>query len=294
MARLHKQLSDICQRNKDGSFATQSNRFRTLQMFADQLKKSGFDVKKMQAIDLKGRHVNALLAAWKSDNVTTGTIKNRMAVLRWWAEKINNKGAVKSNEDLGIERRIFVTNDDKGATLKDLDLSKVSKHVETSLKLQDAFGLRREEAMKFQASYALQGQSVEVVKEIKIKGSWAKGGRERTVPITNEKQLKVLKEAQIVCNGGSLIPRERSYKEHVKVFERETSEAGLGRTHGLRHNYAQDRYLELMGIECPSRGGSNLAPELKEKDRQVRQLISEELGHNRINITSVYLGSWSK
>jgi hypothetical protein len=30
------------------------------------------------------------------------------------------------------------------------------------------------------------------------------------------------------------------------------------------------------------------------KDKEIRMLISEELGHSRINITSVYLGSWSK
>ena len=33
---------------------------------------------------------------------------------------------------------------------------------------------------------------------------------------------------------------------------------------------------------------------LEQKDKEIRMLISEELGHSRINITSVYLGSWSK
>jgi hypothetical protein len=33
---------------------------------------------------------------------------------------------------------------------------------------------------------------------------------------------------------------------------------------------------------------------MKVKDKEIRMLISEELGHSRINITSVYLGSWSK
>ena len=37
-----------------------------------------------------------------------------------------------------------------------------------------------------------------------------------------------------------------------------------------------------------------LTVEEKEKDAAIRLQISEELGHSRINITSVYLGSWSK
>ncbi len=58
---------------------------------------------------------------------------------------------------------------------------------------------------------------------------------------------------------------------------------------------AQARYFELMGFQCPAVGGSReLTVEEKEKDAAIRLQISEELGHSRINITSVYLGSWSK
>jgi hypothetical protein len=30
------------------------------------------------------------------------------------------------------------------------------------------------------------------------------------------------------------------------------------------------------------------------KDKEIRMLISQELGHGRIGVTSIYLGSWSK
>lgn len=50
-----------------------------------------------------------------------------------------------------------------------------------------------------------------------------------------------------------------------------------------------------MNIPCPAVGGHReLSAQEKEKDRIVRLQISEELGHSRINITSIYLGSWSK
>ena len=39
------------------------------------------------------------------------TIKNRMVVLRWWAEKMGNPGAIMSDENLVLERLIAPTPD---------------------------------------------------------------------------------------------------------------------------------------------------------------------------------------
>lgn len=268
-----------------------------LKLFTEQLARNGYDVKTMSPKDLKGRHVNKLLEQWRKDGVSTGTIKNRMVAVRWWAEKVGNSGAVKDNATYKIENRIYVTNENKSISLKDLDLSKTDANIAQSLRLQDAFGLRREESMKFQPEYALDGQKIENAQYIRLKDSWTKGGRPRTIPITHEKQRQELKNAyaQAVKNGGSMIPKEKSYKSHKAHFEAVTHALEVGQTHGLRHGYAQTRYRALMGFDCPAVGGSRvLSAEEKVKDKEIRMLISEELGHSRINITSVYLGSWSK
>ena len=107
MAQLHNDLFAMCDRNRDGSFATQSNRRAILRQFADELARAGFNIKKMEAKDLKGRHVGALLRHWQSEGLAISTIKNRMAVLRWWAEKIGNPGAVKSNDELNILKNLL-------------------------------------------------------------------------------------------------------------------------------------------------------------------------------------------
>ena len=293
MARLHQQLKNLCARNRDGSFATQANRRAMLVMFADQLGRIGFNANQLGAADLKGRHVNALLRTWRAEGVTDATIKNRMSVIRWWAEKVNNAGAVKSNAELGIGNRAYVTNTDKSIGFERVDFSKFDAHVAQSLRMQDAFGLRREESMKFQPEYALQGQSVETATEIHIKGSWSKGGRERVIPVTNDKQREVLRFVAALAGKGSLIPHEKTYKTHLATFEAQTHAQGIGRTHGLRHGYAQTRYRELMGFDCPSKGEQRkLSDEEKRRDFQARLMISQELGHNRVAITSVYLGSW--
>lgn len=294
---LEYQFNQMCNKHREGSHATQANRRAMLKMFAEQLKACGYNTHRMTPNDLKGRHVNKLLELWRKDGVSTGTIKNRMVVLRWWAEKVGNSGAVQSNDTYNIEKRVYVTNRDKSVSLKDLDLSKIDENIAQSLRLQDAFGLRREESMKFQPEYALDGQTIDNAKYIILKGSWAKGGRPRTIPITSEKQRHELRNAYALAvkNGGSMIPKEKSYKTHLASFERVTSALGVGQTHGLRHGYAQTRYLELMGFDCPAVGGSrSLTADEMAKDKEIRMLISQELGHGRIGVTSIYLGSWSK
>ena len=294
---LEYQFDQLCNKHRSKSHTTQANRRSMLKLFAQQLAKNGYDTRNMSPSDLKGRHVNKLLEQWRKDGVSTATIKNRMAVVRWWAEKVGNAGAVKDNDTYKIEKRVYVTNENKSVSLHDLDLSKVDQNIAQSLRLQDAFGLRREESMKFQPAYALDGQTIDNAKYIRLKDSWTKGGRPRTIPITNEKQRQELKNAYALAvkNGGSMIPKEKSYKSHKSNFESVTHALGVGQTHGLRHGYAQTRYLELMGFDCPAVGGSrSLSADEFAKDKEIRMLISEELGHSRINITSVYLGSWSK
>ena len=179
--------------------------------------------------------------------------------------------------------------------MSDLDLSKIDPFIAQSLRLQNAFGLRREESMKFQPCYALDGQAIENAKYIRLKSSWTKGGRARTIPIFSEKQRQELRNALALVQNGSLIPPRKTYKTHLSSFETVTHQLGVGRTHGLRHGYAQERYFSLMNFQCPAVGGHReLSSQEKEKDKVVRMQISEELGHSRLNITSIYLGSWSK
>lgn len=63
--------------------------------------------------------------------------------------------------------------------------------------------------------------------------------------------------------------------------------------HGLRHHYAQNRYLTLTGWKAPAAGGISsreLTPLQRSQDRIARQIISRELGHERTQITATYLG----
>ena len=286
MDDLTHTLRALCRRNRDGSHATQADRQRTLMLASRQLREAGF--RQMRAIALKGRHVDVLIERWKAENLSAGTLKNRIAHLRWWAEKVGRAGIIPAdNTQLAIPTRQFVTNEDKGCAL-DGKLERVSDpYVRMNLSVQAAFGLRREESIKFQPSYADRGD------HIALKGSWTKGGRPRTVPITTAEQRAVLNQAHQLAGGGSLIPPHKTYIQQRHAYDGQCKAAGLGRMHGLRHRYAQARYEALTGWKCPAAGGPvarALTPAQRVLDFVARQTISHELGHERPQITAVYLG----
>ena len=261
MRDLNYELKKLCLRNSDGSYATQYARERILTMIANQLHEMGFQ--HMQATSLKPKHVQALVERWKAESLSPGTIKNRMTELRWWAEKIAKQNVIaRDNEHYGIAKRQYVTNVSQSRELTTGDLAKVTDpYTHLSLRLQAAFGLRREESIKIRPQWADDGD------RLVLKASWTKGGREREIPMT--------------------------YVEQLQRFKAQCMAAGIQHVHGHRHQYAQERYRELTGWACPAKGGPTsrqLTPDQKMADRQARETVSEELGHGRVQVTAIYCG----
>lgn len=286
MDDLSFDLMQMCRHNRDGSYTTQYQRSRTLRAMAVQLRELGY--KSMRARSLKPKHVHALVTHWRDQGLSSGTMKNRLSFIRWWAEKVDKASVVpRDNVALGVDNRTYVTNIDKSVEL-DQRLDSISDpRVRVSLELQRAFGLRREESIKFSPTYADRGD------RIVLKASWTKGGRAREIPVRTAHQREVLERAYQIAGTGSLIPAERSYVQHLKVYERHTADAGFSKLHGLRHAYAQERYQELTGWAAPLAGGPKsreLSPQQRATDREARMTVSRELGHGREEITSVYLG----
>ena len=218
-----------------------------------------------------------------------GTKKNLAAHLRWWARHVDRPWVVpRSNAQLGIVNRRYVTNEDKTRVL-DERLDRVTDpHARMSLRLQEAFGLRREEAIKFNPAYADRGN------RLVLKASWCKGGRPREIPIRAAQQRRTLDAAHRLAGNGSLIPPQRKFHEQRDVYVKQVTRAGFDRMHGLRHAYAQRRYQELAGWPCPIAGGpprKSIRGGRREADRKARQTIAREMGHGRIEVVARYLGN---
>lgn len=238
---------------------------------------------------LKPKHVEALVAQWKEEGLSVGTMKNLMTAVRFWAEYIGKENVVRpSNSDYGIDDRVLVTNESKATEVTDAHLSRVTDPgTFMSLRLLQAFGLRREESIKIRPAWADLGD------RLRLKDSWTKGGKYREIPISTAEQRLVLDEARVLAGEGSLIPASMRYKDQLNRFKSQCQQAGIANVHGQRHRYAQKRYEMLTGWKPPACGGpvsKELTPEQKARDRAVRLQISKELGHEREQITAVYLG----
>ena len=245
---------------------------------------------------LKPKHIHILVDYWKKQNKNPGTIKNYMSKLRKLAVLLDKRNLIKpSNDDYQISRRNYKPTYNKA--INQLDLTKCTDPmIRLSLEAQSLFGLRREESLKLILSEASQG------KYLRIKPSWTKGGIGRTLEITNDEQRQWLGNAiQQVTVGQSLIPKDRTYKQHLSHYQAQVKAMGVCKLHGLRHAYAQRRYYELTkefdsdgkGLICPIAGGKptkSLSSDEKAIDRRAREIISRELGHSRLAITKIYLG----
>ena len=287
MRDLNFELKQICRRNRDGSYATQRDRERVLTLVATQLHEQGY--RHLTAASLKPKHVDALVERWKAEDLATGTIKNRLAELRWWAEKIGKQNVLaRDNEHYGIGKRQYVTNVSKARELVPEALAKVTDpFTQMSLRLQAAFGLRRAESIKICPAWADRGE------RLALKDSWTKGGRARDIPIRNAELRQLIDEAKALAGRGSLIPAGQTYVEQLRRFEYQCTAAGVHRVHGHRHQYALTRYQELTGWPAPAAGGprsKHLNSEQRSFDHAARLMISAELGHDRAQITALYLG----
>lgn len=193
MRDLNHDFKLLCQRNRDGSMATQHDREVILSLVADQLHEGGFHHLRAQGVRTK--HIDYLVERWHAEGIAAGTFKNRMSALRWLAEKIGKQNIVRrDNASYGIPQRKYVSNISKARTLDGGQLSSVTDpYTAMSLRLQATFGLRREESIKVRPDWADRGDVLH------LKASWAKGGRERDVPIINAMQRQVLEEAKTLA-----------------------------------------------------------------------------------------------
>ncbi len=199
MGALKNELHKLCADNRDGSYATRADRLGVLLLCEEQLRDGGYGFKRARG--LKPRHVEHLVQRWLGESLSVGTIKNRMAVLRWWAAKCGKASIIpRDNTLLGIPER----KGSQGGRAKPLDLDKLAlvacPRMRMSLRLMAAFGLRREEALKFRPRLADAGDC------ITLQPSWTKGGRPRTVPLLTQRQRALLDEAAELAGNDSPYP----------------------------------------------------------------------------------------
>ncbi|NNB71622.1 integrase domain-containing protein [Pseudomonas fluorescens] len=126
-----------------------------------------------------------------------------------------------------------------------------------------------------------------------------KGGRSgasapRWIAVTDQIRGALDKAWEASPSGSrNLLAPNESYKDFMQAVVRPARdilhEHGLKGFHELRAAYACERYEQLTGFPAPVNGAGGHQKD-RELDQRARQQISHELGHNRIDVVSAYIG----
>lgn len=296
MNELEHDVLGALRRNRSGSESTKANRRDLTMRFANRV---GHQFRGLKLANVKREHVDWYLSYLTTTRsartgrvLEAGTQKNNLAAVRWLLATIGKQNLLPAtNGKLGIKRRVYVTNISKAINVTDEVIEEIAahdQHAAISILLSREFGLRIEESMK------IIPQQANAETMLRLQGSWTKGNVPRTVPILRDSQRVAIRRAGDLAGGNSLIPAGLLYVEHLRSSRNLYNRFGIHENHGLRHQYAQLRFRDLAGFECPARGGP-MRDAMSEKqyqlDRSVRKTVSRELGHSRISVTSIYLGS---
>jgi integrase len=204
--------------------------------------------------------------------------------------------SVSPTRECGIAERSSIRSEAPGALDREayeraLDAvrEQLGERAAAVVELAREFGLRSKEASLLDARAAL---AEALSKGVISVSEGTKGGREREVPITSQKQLDALSRAsEAQGSDRSMIPHDQSWKTWREGTLRDAREIVRGYTgeglHGLRSAYACERYEALTGSPAPVAGGE--VPD-RALDREARSIIAEELGHSRIDVTNEYMG----
>jgi len=199
--------------------------------------------------------------------------------------------SISSTKDCGISKRSHIREDAPAALDRNTYQERLASVQEVAsprgvalCELARNLGLRSKEASLLDAKAAL--------KEATERGSiridqGTKGGRGRELPITSQEQINTLKlAAHAQGSARAVMPPDQNWKQWREGELRTVREA-MGGLHELRSAYACERYAEITEHSAPCAGGKILD---RDVDRGARLVISEELGHGRIDIAAEYLG----
>lgn len=295
LAAVLKQHNGAKQDGTVASYATQDKRADVLYAGFKELRQLGYRLDAVQS--LRGKHVDALVQGWHMRGLSASTIQNSLSVFRTFSEWIGKSGMVQRVEHYlgaGVAVRTSIASQDRSWSAQGIDIAARIEQVRAKdarvalqLELQAAFGLRAREAMQLRPHIADRGAYLSVT-------HGTKGGRDRVEPIRTPEQRALLERAKTFCatpSSSTSDPHRKlhQWKNHYYQVVRScgiTRKDGIT-SHGLRHQYANDRYKALSGADSPVRGGAAVD---QAADQAARLIIAEELGHSREGVTIHYLG----
>lgn len=278
---LERQIDKIAKHNRQGSFKTKERYHQANKQFCKHVAEK-FSTQKFS--NISNKHVESYIGEMKSKGLAPSTIKTNVAAVRFYHDKCSyarNQLAEKFDIDkrqFGGVDRTWSDKEVNGMVNYAKELGQ--ERVADVMTLARHSGLRIHEAMRIDKAMAEKAVRTEV---LTVKG---KGGKIRDIPLNRESKEVLQRASENANRGDKLFLREHE-KTHLAIkqvqnwigrhrdkFEVPGREAPAT-FHGLRHTFAQERYKE-----CTTKGLN---------DYRARVEVSKELGHERDDVTRIYL-----
>lgn len=310
--------------NKKGvcSSTTAKDRRRDIRAAIAKLWELGFRIRKLAS--LKAKHVTALMKAWEAEGKSPQLLHNRLSMLRTLAGWLGKEQIVGHLDDYfppERTRRVTAAKQNRAWEANGVDplaMIEKAKLVDSRLAmmiaLQHHFAMRVKESILFRPANAMaeDGRAIEI-------HAGTKGGRPRRYPIISQAQWDVfvwvrdeVAAGRVKRVGWSDCTFEQAQNRFYRLIKKHLgiTKSQLGITpHGLRHGGAQGLYQHCSGgfpspIEVAAAAGyltvdSQTPPKLlpprglsREVHYQASMAVSRALGHNRIDVTPAYYGTY--
>lgn len=254
-----------------------------------------------------------MVQVWREDHLKPATIQTYLSFLRGLATWLGKNGFVRRPAHYGLEldeyQRHEAAERDKSWSAQGVDIAALidkvctfDQHVGASLRLIQAFGLRRKESVMLRpnacivpfASTGLPESEMQADRYVWIRQG-AKNGRQRFVPLNTLQRVAAIEYAQSIVIGSDAHMGDPSndLRRNLRRFDYVLAKFGitarlLGVTaHGLRHEALIEEFVTCSGQQPPVRGGAPLTPEA---ETAARRAVARLAGHERLRASSAYCG----
>lgn len=284
---LVAQLDKLARHNRQGSYQTRDRYYEAMKRFCAYLAR---EYRLQKLTNISGKHLVSYVLHLQDHGKAASTIKTDLSAIRFFHDKMSGpRYKLPANHELGVEleRRRFGSAD---RTWSNTEFNKMlNKALDAhrydyvlAMCLARYAGLRLHECFRIDTATAEQALREN---SITVKG---KGGKVRTVPISPHTSLALQRQLERTPRGHKLlVPDGVPTHTAMAQLERflydhrdEVREYGYLTFHGLRHTFAAEKYKELT-----DRGMSTL---------DAHFAVSRLLGHERADVTNIYLASLSK
>jgi len=285
---LLSQLERLRKHNRQGSIKTKERYYQAMQRFCRFLA----DEWRLQKLEnIAPKHIEGYVGHLKQANKSASTIKTDLSAIRFFHDKMSNpRHKLPSNCSLELSRRQFVGFDrtwseQEFGLMLSIATERLREDYVCAMCLAYYAGLRIHECCRIDTATAERAVKTGF---LDVKG---KNGKPRTVPIDGLITGVLQKQLKTVERGSKLLVPQ-NVQTHVYIERLENfichhrkklppSEDKENLTfHGLRHSYSCNKYIELInkGYE----------------DWQAEKAVSKLMGHERGDVTRIYLSSIKK